>query len=149
MSERPATTLPLHAEEQEDSEPEGSPKEDSVLLRSVQLRHPVFEANTPRGERADALEDHICRTAAMRGELAELRLRANTDLKVAQDEWDTLEVSTTGKQTVTQAKTRDRPKLAKQIKDAKWMVQRASEEMERFNADYDSASRAYTIVTGS
>lgn len=147
MTERPATTLPLHPEEQADPEPE-SPKEGSVLWRSVALRHPVFGEET-RGERADALEDHICRTAAMRGELAELRLRANTDLKVAQDEWDDLKVSATGKQTLAQAKTVARPKLAQKIKDAKWLVQRASEEMERFDADYNSASRAYTILTGS
>lgn len=85
----------------------------------------------------------------MRGALAELRLRANVDLKVAQDQWDQLEVSPTSKQTLAQAKTRARPRLAQQIKDARWLVQRCSEEMERFDSDYDSSSRAYTILTGS
>lgn len=146
MSERPAMTLPLHLDEQ--AEPE-SLEEDSILSRSVALRHPVFAEDTPRSERADALGDHICRTAAMRGELAELRLRANVELKTAQDQMEKVAVSPTGKQTLAQAKAHHRPQLAQQIKDAKWLVQRTTEEMERFNADYDSASRAYTIVTGS
>lgn len=152
MSERPAASLPLHADEEMETveavEPD-SPGEGSVLWASVALRYPSFTPDTNRGDRADALGDHIGAIAVMRGALAELRLRANVDLKIAQDEWEILEVSPTGKQTVAQAKTRARPKVAQRIKDAKWTVQRATEEIERMTQDYDNASRAYTILTGS
>jgi hypothetical protein len=142
--------LPLHEEETpNDERAENSPSEGSVLWRAVALRHPVFANNVGRNERAGALEDHICQTAAMRGELAELRLRANVDLKVAQDEWDKLQVSVVGKQTLAQAKAQARPQLAQKIKDAKWTEQRCSEEMVRMNDDFASASRAYTVLTGS
>lgn len=147
MLERPSSDyLPLYEDEQ--VEPP-APSEGSVLWRSVALRHPVFEKDVGRNERAGALEDHIHATAAMRGELAELRLRANVDLKTAEDQWAGLVVSPTGKQSLKEAKTRARPQLAQKLKDAAWTVSRCSEEMARMDADYLSSSRAYTILTGS
>lgn len=133
----------LHEPETDSEAPE-----DSVLLRSVKLRFPRLRDLIGTRGKVNALEDHIAETAIMRGELAELRLEANLDLKEAQQAWDDLAVSGAGK-SIAEAKRRARPDLHKKIKDARWLVERCSEEIERMDADYTSASREYTVVTGS
>lgn len=95
------------------------------------------------------LEDHIWNLAVVRGELAELRLNANTELKLAQDQWDKVEVATTGKTTVADARRRLKPDIAEKLGNAKWLAQRCSEEIARLDHDQEAASRLYTLITGS
>jgi hypothetical protein len=140
------SVLPPSLHDEETFEPEAL-EEDSVLVRSVKLRFPRLRDKSQR-EKIEALEDHIAETAIMRGELAELRLHANLDLKDAQLSWEELQVATSGK-SQAEAKRRARPDLHKTIKEARWLVDRCTEEIERMDADYTSASREYTVVTGS
>lgn len=140
--------LPLYDESDQESS-EVAEEQDPILKRSVTLKFPTFPPGTSRNEKVSKLEDHIVQTAAMRCELAELRLNANTELKLAQDKQDAMQASASGKTSLTEAKRRANPALARTINDAKWLVQRCSEEMERMDADYTSASRAYTMITGS
>lgn len=89
----------------------------------------------------------------MRGELADLRLRASFALKGAERDWDAIvgwKAFSGGKTKADEnaAKARIEPKLWKLIQDARWVVERCTEEMKRHDADFDAASRAYTILSG-
>jgi hypothetical protein len=89
----------------------------------------------------------------MRGELADLRLRASFALKEAERDWDAIvgwESFRRGKTKADEntAKARIEPDLWKLIQDARWVVERCTEEMKRHDADFDAASRAYTILSG-
>lgn len=132
----------------EERAPEGK---QSVLWRSVNIHFPNLREMQP-AERRDALQEHIVATAMIRGELAQLRLAAYIDLRDAQQEWDTL-IPQSGRSTkadLDRRRTDMRPDLAKKISTAKWTIARCTEEMERHGGtEYESASRAYTILAGT
>lgn len=121
---------------------------ESVLARSVDLRFPNLE-ELPEGDRPEKLEFFIAAGARMRGELADLRLRASFALKGAERDWDAI-VGCRGKTKAEEnaAKARLKPDLWKLIQDARWVTERCTEEMKRHDADFDAASRAYTILSG-
>lgn len=128
----------------------GEAGEASVLWRSVNLHFPDLTGVTG-GERAEKLQDHILATAVMRGELARLRLEAHIQLRDAKREWDGLLHGVTAKSgaELDRRRRQERPDLYDLIEDAKWTVARASEEMERHGGtEYESASRAYTLLSG-
>jgi len=137
--------LPLHPPEPGE---ESSGGDYPLLMRSTQLRFPSLNETHPR-EKVAALEQHICATAAMRGELAELRMEAHTRLYVALDQWDDMQVGGDTGPKREDAKRRARPALWKEIKLCRWLVERCTEEMARMDQDYQSASRAYTLIAGS
>lgn len=128
-----------------------APEAPGVLARSVNLRFPDL-TNVPAGERAEKLQDHILATAVMRGELAALRMQAHVALRQAKREWDKLMVEVSGKSKAELDRRRhaSRPDLADSIADARWTIERATEEMARHGGtEYESASRAYTMLSGS
>lgn len=124
--------------------------ETSVLAASVALRYPSVVGVRGR-ELAEALGDHIAATAIMRGELAELRMRANVRLLADKREWAMLQPPRKTR-TLTEReelKREMRPALAARIEDAEWTVARCVEEMRRMNDDFEHASREYTVLIGS
>lgn len=125
---------------------------ESVLARSVALRFPDLE-QLPETDRPEKLEFFIAAGARMRGELADLRLRASFALKGAEAEWDLMTGWELNRREKTKAgenaaKARTKPVLWKFIQDGRWVVERCTEEMKRHDADFDAASRAYTILSG-
>jgi hypothetical protein len=136
-------------------EPAGSDGggERSVLHRSVTLRFPdltEFSGGLRGAEIISALMDHITATAIMRGELAELRLDAQTSLHADRKRWRKLHVGRKFR-TVTELeafKAEVHPALADRIADAEWTIARCTEEMKRMDADYEAASREYTLIAG-
>lgn len=143
-------SLPLPALH-EDTAPEPA-ENDSVLARSVALRFPTLK---PEGfpltatQKCGLLMDHIGDTAIMRGELAELRLEAHAQLLSSEKEWEEIQVSDSSLAAKERGRERARPTLARQRRQARWTIDRCTEEIERMDADYNSASRAYTILSGS
>lgn len=135
-----------------DVTPEPEPETDSVLARSVALRFPTLK---PEGlaltgaQKCELLMDHIADTAIMRGELAELRLEAHARLLNSEKEWEEIQVSDSSLAAKERARERARPTLARFRRLARWTIDRCTEEIDRMDADYNSASRAYTILSGS
>lgn len=129
---------------------EGEAGEASVLWRSVNLHFPDL-TDCPAAQRAEKLQDHILATAVMRGELARLRLEAHVALRDKRREWDHLLHGVTGKSKaeLERRARQQNPKLYDAIEDAKWTIARATEEMDRHGGtEYESASRAYTLLSG-
>lgn len=137
----------LHEPAPEPQEP--TQEEETVLGRSVKLWFPDLRRDMTDFERTTAVQDHITATAIMRGELSRLRLEANAQLLELDEEWGSVQVGRGTKQEVADARARARPDLAQRRKLARWTVDRCTEEIERMEADYTSASRAYTIISGS
>lgn len=124
---------------------------ETVLGRASALRIPrITEEN--RQQRAEILADHILETATVRGELAELRMLAHVDLLGLLGEWATASSfrASKGVKANEELKREEHPELAAKMDRAKWTIARCSEEMDRLGgSDYDAASRAYTIISGS
>lgn len=85
----------------------------------------------------------------MRGELVELRLATHMALQEALKAWRKIHVTgRTGPQNDEQRR-RQRPDLAETIDDAKFIIARCTEEIDRHGGtEYDAASRIYTILSG-
>lgn len=87
----------------------------------------------------------------MRGDLAKLRLEAHIALRSAKREFEALlrGVSGKSKAELERRARAQRPDLAQAIDDARWTIDRATEEMARHGGtEYESASRAYTMLAG-
>jgi hypothetical protein len=123
----------------------------SVLGRASTLRLPrITEENRQR--RVEILADHILETATVRGELAELRMRAHVDLLGALNDWNSASLFRAGKgvKANEEIKRQEHPELAAKLDRCKWTIARCNEEIDRLGgSDYDAASRAYTILAGS
>lgn len=112
---------------------------------------PEFTAAMGSRERALALQDHILATAIMRGRLAELRLNAQVGLRDAREELRAEPVLARGRsaKATEDAKLEANPSLARRLAGARWLIDRCTEEMDRLGGnDFESASRAYTILVG-
>lgn len=130
-------------------------EKDSLLYRSTKLRFPRWDSERTPQEKRGLIEQHIWETATMRAELAELRLRAWEALKNARRDWAKMrgwEAHRGGDRTeasVERAKRRANPALYDRMEDARFVVDRCTEEMTRLDRDYDAASRAYSVLVGS
>jgi hypothetical protein len=105
---------------------------DAALHRRPHLR-----------ERVELLEDYLNLTAVTRGELEEARLYAQGALRDLACEWDAIvgwEIhlkrrrADVTKHDVTVAKAEIRPDLHAGMTEAKWLVDRLSEQIDRLSA---------------
>lgn len=123
----------------------------SALAAAAALRLPKITDDN-RGQRVEILCDHILETAHVRGLLASLRMSAHVDLLELRSEWATAGTFRQGKgvQANEQIKREENPELAGKLDRAKWVIERCNEELDRLGgSDYDAASRAYTLLSGS
>lgn len=119
-----------------------------TFARSIKLRAPTFDETRGRRALAEELADYILDTAVVRGELAELRFAAQCALKLAIDSAPSVAGRTKPEREASLS--RHHPRVARRIADARWLIARCGEEMDRLGgSDYDAASRAYTILSGS
>ena len=126
------------------------PRELGALARAVAVRFPDLTGKQPR-ERVEAIIDHIAETAIVRGELEELRLEAHVDLRAAIAELTRVPTGVTrSAAAIMEAKRQARPDLAARADMARWLVERATEQINRMGGtEYDAASRTYTLLVGS
>jgi hypothetical protein len=119
-----------------------------VLARSVALRFPNLRELSGR-ERIDALCDHVSDTAIMRGELEELRLAAHVELRDVRARLATIPAtSTRTKAAADESRRAVAPDLAAEESLALWLVDRCTEQINRFGGcDYEAASRSYTMLS--
>lgn len=124
--------------------------EGGALARASAIRFPDLSELQGR-ERVEALIDHITLTAIARGELEELRLDAYVHLRAADAELSRTPTAVTrSAAAIMEAKRAARPDLAARVDDARWTINRCTEQISRMGgSEYDAASRAYTLLSGS
>lgn len=129
-----------------------------VLERSLPLRIPLIDPTSASRERIEALEDYILKTAHMRGDLEEAFHWCVEAGKLLRLEWDGLQgyenalprKTTYTKEQVDRAKRTVRPDLWTALQDARTLAVALERQIKRFGgSDYEAASRAYTMLTGS
>jgi hypothetical protein len=138
-----------------------SPQEIRELLHeAAKVRMPRFTDEQTSRERVDLLEDYLNLTAVTRGELEEARLYAQGALRDLTVQFDAIvgwEIHVkrrrqdVTKHDVTVAKAEIRPDLHAGMLEARWLVDRLSEQIHRISGmgDDQVASRLYTVITGS
>jgi hypothetical protein len=128
-----------------------------LLFHAAAVRMPRLDGQSATQTRIGMVEDYLNLTAITRGELEEARLHTYAAMAKLHDEWDTIEGWETAlrrsgsritQQDVVEAKASLRPDLHDAIKDAKWLIRRLSEQIERLRVDDAAASRLYTMITG-
>lgn len=129
------------------------------LYDAAKLRLPSFEEGMSASERVDKLEDYLLETARVRGDLEEARLYAHGALGNLKDQWNAIEgwemQLRKGERTqaaITEAKRKCRPDTYAAIEEAKWLIDRLTEQIKRFGGtmgDDAVVSRAYTMMTAS
>lgn len=131
----------------------------TVLHSAAKVAMPRFTEDMSGRERVEALEDYLNLTAVTRAELDHARLYAHGALKDLGDEWDAIQgwgmhLSGNGRHTqadVTAAKAEIRPDLHSAMKEAKWLVDRITEQIDRLShmGDDQVASRIYSLISGT
>ena len=129
-----------------------------VLHSAAAVRMPRLTPEMGSRERVDALEDYLNLTAVTRGELEEARLYAQGALHALSGEWEAIEGweahlrrrrADVAQHEITAAKAEIRPDLHEGIRDAKFLVARLGEQIDRLShmGDDQVASRIYTLIT--
>lgn len=130
-----------------------------VLHTSAKVTMPRFTEEMGPRERVEILEDYLNLTAVTRAELDHARLCAHGALKDLGDEWDQIQgwgmhLSGNGRHTqadITAAKAEIRPELHAAMKEARWLVDRITEQIDRLSkmGDDQVASRIYSLISGT
>jgi hypothetical protein len=129
-----------------------------VLHSAAAVRMPRLTSAMGARERVDALEDYLNLTAVTRGELEEARLYAQGAVHELTREWEAIEGweahvrrrrAELPQHEITAAKRECRPDLHDGIREAKFLVARLGEQIDRLSkmGDDQVASRIYTLIT--
>lgn len=117
---------------------------------SLGLRVPRVRELEPAA-RAAALEDFMLDSAIVASDLARERIDALSTLAALEDEWDDLSPlhnrGGRSKATVNDERRAVNPRLARRMKELRWLAERCAEEMARLEKDGRLVSRAYTPYT--
>lgn len=131
----------------------------SPLDTASQLRMPSMSDMRP-AEKVTRLEDYLTETAIVEGEVAEIRLTAQRQLRDAEKQWDAIQgweanlkrpskaSDATGPE-IDRAKALIQPDLWAVIEECRWLVPRCNEAIGRTTNEAKRASRLYTFITGS
>lgn len=124
--------------------------DDSVLARAAVLRFPNITEMEGGAAKVEALTDHIVATAIARGDLEELRLQAQVSLLGVRKKLARMPQTGRDRSRTEEARRAAAPELADEHDHWKWIVDRCTEQINRLGGtDYDAASRAYTLVSGT
>lgn len=131
----------------------------ATLYAAAAVQMPRFTPDMGPRQRVELLEDYLNLTAVTAGQLEEARLCAHGALKALGDEWDQIQgwgmhVPSNGRTTqadITAAKAEIRPDLHSGIKEAKWLVARLTEQLDRLSkmGDDQVASRIYSLISAT
>ena len=131
-----------------------------MLHAAAAVRMPRLTPEMGSRERVDALEDYLNLTAVTRGELEEARLYAQGALHELTREWEAIEGweahlrrrrADIPQHEIIAARRECRPDLHDGIRDAKFLVSRLGEQIDRLSkmGDDQVASRIYTLINGA
>jgi hypothetical protein len=123
-----------------------------VLHRAADLRMPGRDPDKGRAEWIGELQDYLHETAVARGDLETCRLLMHETLRTLDGQWAGMEGYAIGKTLKTgadhdRAKREKEPGLAAARKEAKFLVDRLSEQIERLGgmSDDQIVSRIYSM----
>lgn len=126
------------------------------LESALPLRIPQFDPNTPPREKISKLEDYILTCAYHRGELEEALhwcLEAGKKLRAQWDDIQGYEVGLPTRPTKEQidlSKRHVAPQIWAGLDEARTLTESIKRQISRLGgSDYDAASRAYTMLSGS
>lgn len=124
----------------------------SILARAAALRFPELK-DLQTGVKISALIDYINDSTIARGDLEQLRLEAHVKLRDARRQLAECNVPvsrSTSKAALDELRRRSAPAVAAMVDDAKWVIDRCTEQIARLGGtDYEAASRVYTLLSGS
>lgn len=100
-------------------------------------------------DRIEALVDHITETALARGDVEELRLEAHVQLLATTSRLNAMPAAGRNRAATDEARRAAAPDLAAEQDRSRWVIDRCKEQVNRLDADYDAASRVYTLLSGS
>lgn len=127
------------------------------LESALPLRVPQMDPNASPSQRIAALEDHILKCAWHRAELEEALYWCIEAGKVLRATWDSVQgfqVALRGsrptREQIDQAKAEIDPGTYAALTEARTLVEHLKRQIARLGgSDYDAASRAYTLLSGS
>lgn len=131
-----------------------------ILEEALVVRIPMFDPSLPGREKVAALEEHIRKTAWHAGQCEEAlhwaieagkRLRAQWDGVAGYEQFLTGTArSRPSKDAIDAAKAQIQPDLWTGIQECRTLVESLRRQVSRLGgSDYDAASRAYTLLSGS
>lgn len=129
----------------------------SKLEAALPLRIPLMDPNVSPRVRVEQLEDYILKCAWHRGELEEALYWTIEAGKVLRARWDRVEgfqVAIRGsrptREQIEHAKAEIDPETYAALTEARSLVEHLKRQISRLGgSDYDAASRAYTLLSGS
>jgi hypothetical protein len=130
-----------------------------MLHDGAALRMPRFSPDSTSRERVEALEEYLNLTAVTRGDLEEARLYAQGVVLDLGRQWDAIEGwephlrrrrADATQADIAAAKSEINPGLHGALTEARWLVARLGEQIDRLShmGDDQVASRIYTLITG-
>jgi hypothetical protein len=132
------------------------------LLAASRLRMPRFDERDTDGMKIEKIENHLLVTAITRGDLEECRLHMQMALHDLQRQWDDIpreawEVHAPKTEkartqvAIAQAKRLIEPDLYDGIVEAKFLIARLTEQINRLShmGDDQVASRIYSLLAGT
>lgn len=125
----------------------------TVLEQSAAMKL-VVPRDDGRQAKIDALEDYVLASAGMQADLSAARGAAQDRLAVNERAWRDVtgwEPFRQGKtdQSIDLAKRHLKPDEYEELEEDRHLIRRLSAEIERLEADYAKASRAYTMLQGA
>lgn len=132
----------------------------TTLFRAAALRIPRFDERDTVGGRIGKLENYLLLSAQTGGDLEEARLHAQQALFDLTKLWDDLQgweihapesERARTKAAIVEAKRLTDPDLYDSIMEAKWLIARLTEQIQRLRrmGDDQIASRVYSLMAGS
>lgn len=130
------------------------------LLDALPLRIPRFDPNESPRKKSEELEAYILTTAWQRGELEEALHWAWEAQKLVREQWNEIEgwepflptgrrVGDATKEQVAAAKRHVNSEVSDGLSSANKLVEGLGRQIRRLELDYEAASRAYTLMSGS
>jgi len=127
-----------------------------VLLDAMVFRLPVFDPNMHPREKIGKLEDHILDCARHRARVEEALywcIEAGKTLRIEWDDiqgWETVAGARPTKDRIDLEKRRIKPTLYTSLEECRSLTEALRRQAVRLGgSDYDAASRAYTLLSGS
>ena len=126
-----------------------------ILTKAAELRVPRFTQETGAANKAGELEDFMLAAAGARGDLEQARLELENAQAALERRWDDLEGwemfagSKPSKDAVRRAKRRVDPTLGDALDEGRRILDQIARQVRRLEKDEATASRAYSLITGS
>lgn len=132
----------------------------TALFEAAKLRIPRFDERDTTGMRVDKLESYLLTVAHTRGDLEEARLHMQQVLHGLDGLWRLVTgydvhlpkaTKAATQAQIVEAKRLTDPDLFDQIVEAKWLIARLTEQINRLShmGDDQIASRVYSLMAGS